>query len=154
MIKKCFKLGGQGMEESMTELQQQIVRFYHHNTFTDHLRMQIRPEKDGQVWLELTPDEIHMNLYGIAHGGVLMSMADTVMGAACLTCNKKVVTMNLSMDFLHAVPMMQKIIGKATVLHDGAHTMACECEIMSEEGKLFAKAHGVFYVIGKFKEEE
>jgi len=32
--------------------------------------------------------------------------------------------------------------------------MTCECELKSEEGKIFAKAHGNFYVLGKFVEAE
>ncbi len=140
-------------EVELTELQQQIIRFFHHNTFLEYIHAQVVPTEDGQVRLELAVDEPHMNLYGITHGGVLMTLADTAMGAACLVYNKKVVTINLSMDFMHAVPLTQRIHTTSTVLHDGARTMTCECEILSEEGKLFAKAHGLFYVIGKFVED-
>ncbi len=83
-----------------------------------------------------------------------MTMADTAMGAVCLIYNKKVVTISLGMEFMHAVPLTQRILTSAKVLHDGSRTMVCECEILSEEGKLFAKAHAVFYVIGKFVESE
>lgn len=140
--------------EELTELQRQIVRFYHNNTFLEYIHGQIVPLEDGQVRLELLVDEPHMNLYGIAHGGVLMTMADTAMGAACLVHNKKVVTISLSMEFMHAVPLTQRILTSATVLHNGTRTMTCECGILSEEGKLFAKAHATFYVIGKFIDTE
>ena len=140
-------------EMELTELQQQIIRFYHHNTFVEHLHIDIVPEAGGDVHLELRADEFHMNLYGIVHGGVLMTMADTAMGAACLVCNKKVVTLSLSMDFMHSVPLTTRVIARGSVLHDGRHTMACECELLSAEGKLFAKAHGTFYVLGFFTEE-
>lgn len=141
------------MEQELTELQQQIIRFYHHNHFVEYMHVQVQPLPSGEVRLELPIDEIHTNLYGIAHGGVLMTMADTAMGAACLACNKKVVTISLTTNFLHAVPLTTKVITTAQVLHDGRHTMTCECELMSEEGKIFAKAQGSFYVLGKFVED-
>ena len=141
-------------ENELTELQKQIIRFYHHNPFIEYLRIQVVPIAGGQVRLELPIDEQHTNLYGIAHGGVLMTMADTAMGAACLACNKKVVTINLSMEFMHSVPLTQRVVTTATVLHNGSRTMTCESEMLSEEGKLFAKAHAVFYVIGQFVDNE
>ena len=141
-------------EEELTELQRQIIRFYHHNPFVEYLRIQVVPIEGGQVRLELPVDEQHTNLYGIAHGGVLMTMADTAMGAACLACNKKVVTMSLTMEFMHAVPLTQRVVTTATVLHNGIHAMTCESEMLSEEGKLFAKAHATFYVLGAFVEED
>lgn len=142
------------IKDTLTELQKQIIRFYHHNTFLDYIHVEIVPTNDGQVRLELSADEPHMNLYGIVHGGVLMTMADTAMGAACMVYNKKVVTISLSMEFMHAVPLTQRILTSATVLHNGTRTMTCECGILSEEGKLFAKAHATFYVIGKFIDTE
>ena len=32
--------------------------------------------------------------------------------------------------------------------------MTCESEIRGEDGKLYAKGHGTFYVLGLFQEEE
>ena len=141
------------MAGELTELQEQIIRFYHHNPFVEYLHINVQPLADGEVRLELPIDEVHTNLYGIAHGGVLMTMADTAMGAACLACNKKVVTISMTTDFMHAVPLTEKVVTTAKVLHDGRHTMTCECELQSEAGKIFAKAHAVFYVLGQFVEQ-
>ena len=56
------------MSQELTELQQQIVRFYHHNPFVEYLHIQVQPLPTGEVRLELPIDEVHTNLYGIAHG--------------------------------------------------------------------------------------
>lgn len=138
----------------LTKLQEHIIEFYHKNPFTEFLRTAVVPTADGGVHLELTVEEEHTNLYGIIHGGVLMTLADTASGAACLALNKKVVTINLGMEFMHSVPLTKKIIARGRVLHDGRHTMACESEITDEDGKLYAKAHGTFYVLGKFIDDE
>ena len=140
-------------EQNLTDRQRQLIRFFHQNTFAEHMRAEPVLEDNGRFHLELTVEEHHTNLYNIVHGGVLMTLADTAMGAACLACNKKVVTVSLTTNFLHAVPLTTKVITTAKVLHDGRHTMTCECELKSEEGKIFAKAQGTFYVLGKFVEE-
>lgn len=141
-------------EVKLSTLQKHIIEFYHQNPFTEYLHTKVVPTADGNVHLELKVEEEHTNLYGIIHGGVLMTLADTASGAACLALNKKVVTINLAMDFMHAVPLTTKIIATGRVLHDGRHTMTCESELKDEEGKLYAKAHGTFYVLGKFIDSE
>ena len=125
----------------MTELQEEIIEFYKKNPCVNYLKFKIIPRDDGSVHLELPVEEIHTNLYGIIHGGILTTMADTAMGAACLVCNKKVVTLSLTMDFIHSV---------ARVLHDGAHIMNCESELKTEKGNLVAKSTATFYVLDHF----
>lgn len=142
-----------GQNEYLTKRQQHIVEFYHKNPFLEYIHAEAVPAEDGGVRLELKVESEHTNLYGIIHGGALMTLADTAMGAAALARNKKVVTMNLSMDFMHSVPMTTRIIATGSVLHDGRHTMTLESEIRDDAGKLFAKAHGTFYVLGRFVDD-
>jgi acyl-CoA thioesterase len=89
----------------------------------------------------------------MAHGGVLTIMADTAMGAKCLALNKKVVTISLNIEFMHAVMTnTPRIFTDATVLHDGRKTMVCECRIIDAKGKLYAKATATFFVVGRLEE--
>ncbi len=141
------------MEVPLTARQQEIIRFYHLNPFIEQMHASVVPKPDGTVELRLTLAPEHTNLYNIAHGGVLMTLADTAMGAAALALNKKVVTTSLAMNFMHAVPLAKTIIATGICLHDGKHTMSLESEIVDEDGKIYAKAHGTFYVLGAFLEE-
>ena len=124
----------------------QIIKFCHDNLVIDYLDVKVL-ERDDQITLELTVDERHVNLYNICHGGVIVTMADTAMGAACLALGKKVVTISLTIEFMHAVTFGETIFTRAKVLHDGRKTMACECEMLDGDGKLFAKVHAIFFVI-------
>ena len=129
--------------------QEQIIKFYHENTVIDYLGVDIVPTPDGEARLELLVEPRHANLYSMAHGGVLTTMADTAMGAKCLALNKKVVTISLNIEFMHAVMInTPRIFTDATVLHDGRKTMVCECRIVDAKGKLYAKASATFFVIG------
>ena len=134
--------------------QEQIIEFYHENTVIDFLGVAVVPTPDGEARLELCADARHANLYLMAHGGVLTTMADTAMGAKCLALNKRVVTISLTMNFLHAVMTGTRVFTEAEVLHDGRKTMVCECRIVDATGKLYAKANATFFVTGKLFEDE
>ena len=130
--------------------QEQIITFCHDNTIIDTLDIEVIPTSDGKVHLELTVNTQHTNFRNICHGGVLTTMADTAMGIVCNELNKSVVTMNLSIDFLHAVNMNTRIIAVPKIIHNGRQTMVCECDIVDNEGKLYSKVHATFFVIGTF----
>ena len=138
----------------LTDLQQAMIHSYQQNPFIEYLHAQVVHTQGGGARLEVTVEEEHTNLYGIIHGGVLMTLADTAAGAACLALNKKVVTINLGMEFMHSIPLTTHISGTGRGRHDGRRTMTCESEIRGEDGKLYAKGHGTFYVLGLFQEEE
>ena len=130
--------------------QQQLIEFCHSNKIIDYLNIDIVPQNEDNVQLELTVSDEHINFGAICHGGVLATMADNAMGLACNRLNKSVVTMNLSIDFIKAIPISTRIIAKPEVLHNGRQTMLCECKIVDENGKIYSKVHATFFVIGEF----
>lgn len=134
--------------------QEQIIEFCHANTVIDFLEVEVVPTPDGEARLELSVDSRHANLYSMAHGGVLTTMADTAMGAKCLALNKRVVTISLTIEFMHAIMTGTRIITDAAVLHDGRQTMVCECRLVDAAGKLYAKSSATFFVTGLLTEEE
>ena len=135
--------------------QEQIIEFYHANTVIDFLEIDVVPTPDGEARLELCADSRHANLYSMAHGGVLTTMADTAMGAKCLALGKRVVTISLTIEFMHAVMTdTPRVFTDAKVLHDGRKTMVCECNIVDAKGKLYAKANATFFVTGKLFDDD
>ena len=128
--------------------QEQIIKFCHANTVIDFLEVEVVPTPDGEARLELCADSRHANLYSMTHGVVLTTMADTAMGAKCLALNKRVVTISLTIEFMHAIMTGTRIMTDAKVLHDGHQTMVCECNIVDAAGKLYAKSSATFFVTG------
>lgn len=143
------------MNELHKPMQEQIINFFHENTVIDFMEIEVVPTDDGEARLELCADSRHANLYSMAHGGVLTTMADTAMGAKCLALNKRVVTISLTIEFMHAVMTnTPRIMTEARVLHDGRKTMVCECNIVDAKGKLYAKANATFFVVGRLFEDD
>ena len=134
----------------MKPTQQQMIDFCHSNTIIDTLGVEVVPLDDNDVRLELTIEEKHTNFYDVCHGGVLTTMADTAMGIACNELNKSVLTMNLSIDFMHPVRLNTRIIAVPKIIHNGRQTMVCECNMVDNNDKLYSKVHATFFVIGNF----
>ena len=132
---------------------EQVIHFCHENTVIDFLEIEV-VDNGGEICLELCPDSRHANLYSMAHGGVLTTMSDTAMGAKCLELGKRVVTVSLTINFMHPIMTGTRIHTEACVLHDGRKTLVCECRIVDADGKLYAKADATFFVIGLFDESQ
>ena len=139
-------------EDIIEKLTSHLQLFYRQNPYVELLKIRIDDIKEGRVVLKMDIEKLHTNFYEMSHGGALMSLADTAMGAACLSCNKKVVTLSFYMNFIKGVPLGTKLEATGTVVHNGSRTMVCETEFVNEEGKVFCKGSGTFFVLGKLLE--
>lgn len=127
--------------------------FYARNPFVKELGIELAYIEEGSVTLAMAvKDSYHVNAYGVAHGGALMSLADTAMGASCLSLNKKVVTLEFNINCIKAVPHGKTVLAQGKILHNGKQTIVAECEIVDDNATLYAKARGSFYVLDKFTE--
>lgn len=135
-------------EEAMANAEELQRReyLYNHSPFLKLLDMQYKNEEDG-VRLELEIQHKHANIYGIAHGGVLFSLADTAMGWACYEAGLQVVTLDSSVNYLKPAPQGAKLHVKGKLIHAGRRTAVCECWIYDENDTLCLKGHGTFCVL-------
>lgn len=96
--------------------------------------------------------EKHTNPEGFIHGGVLASMADTAMGAACATLGKRICTLEMNINYIKNVPSGAALTATAVVIHNGKRTMVSETEIHDAQGRLLVKGRGTFFVLGYYEE--
>lgn len=125
-----------------------INNFYDDNPFTQELGAKVISIDRGVVTVELKIEHRHTNIYQIAHGGVIMSLCDMTMGAACLSLEKKVVTIDFNINIIHSIDEDDVASVKGYVIHNGKSTIVAECEVKNKADKLCAKARGTFFVIG------
>ena len=140
------------MAKNMEGLSEHLLTIYEQNPYLILLDMKLVKLDEGYAELSMPIMSKHTNLYHVAHGGALASLADTIMGVACATTGKKVVTLEMNINFIKsAVPQIGlKGIGK--IIHNGKTTMVAEGQILDAENKLIATARGTFFVIGTFEE--
>jgi uncharacterized protein (TIGR00369 family) len=94
-----------------------------------------------KVEAEFKVGEAHSNRGGAMHGGVIMTLADTVGGLATtanLLDRYGTVTIESKSNFLAAVPVGDTAHATCTPLHRGRTTMVWETRIVRGDGKLAA----------------
>jgi uncharacterized protein (TIGR00369 family) len=104
----------------------------------------------GMTFVHAEPDRVVAELTirddlctrpAVAHGGVLMSFADTL-GAAATILNlpegAATTTVESKTNFLAAAPAGARIVGEATPVHRGRTTMVWQTRISTDAGRLVA----------------
>lgn len=106
----------------------------------------LKLEQDGPR-LGLLIEKRHSNPMGIAHGGVLMTLADMVMGVGCgfLTGIRfPHPTISMNSDFVRGPRIGTFVSGKARVARRTRNFVFCGCELADGAGEVYLTASGVF----------
>lgn len=105
--------------------------------------------EDGHHVIGIRIEQKHTNIKGIAHGGMLVTIADTALGIALAleTENKRpMVTANLSTDFLDAARPGDWVEAQVEIQRIGARLAFASCHLVVD-GKRILRASGVFAAI-------
>lgn len=139
------------MTDQFLLLKDHLAKLYSQNPFVTLLQIEIVELQAGTAELSMPViGNKHTNLYNMAHGGALASLADTAMGMACATTGKKVVTLDMNLNYIRSAECQQAITAAAALIHNGNQTMVAEADIFDSTGNLLVKARATFFVTGSF----
>ena len=99
----------------------------------------------GTCTAVVEPRQELLNSLGIAHGGLVTTLADAAMGGASRSVqsgSRVVVTVNMQMSFF--APARGRLEAKARVVKQTRTLIFAECDVFSASGDLAARATGVF----------
>lgn len=110
----------------------------------------IRPEKleDGRAVFTVTIRTDHMNPYGVVHGGVIVSLLDTAMGAALvsrLAPGERCATLEIKINYL-APTLEGELRAEARVVERTNRIAVLESRVHGDGDQLVALATGSFYI--------
>ncbi|MFF2483131.1 PaaI family thioesterase [Paenibacillus sp. NPDC058071] len=119
-------------------------------SFWGDLGCEVIRAEAGRAVIGLMAERRHMNLIGIVHGGVLMSMLDNAMGlAVMLSCTEeKTVTAHMNTHFLENAKS-GRIICEAEIMHRIGRTITLQASVKDEEGRLIAWGSGAYRILSK-----
>ena len=121
-----------------------------HSPFIEYLGIRTVSAINGEAHVVLPLDPHHLNVWNIAHGGVIMTMLDIAMGGAArslATDGSGPVTIEMKTNFMQ--PGSGELRGVGRVLHKSTTMAYCEAEIFDPQNRMVAKALGTFkYVRG------
>jgi uncharacterized protein (TIGR00369 family) len=101
----------------------------------------------GTASFEVTVEELHLRTMGIAHGGLVATLLDSVLGCACWTlapAEHHLVTVQLNINYIRPAWLGEKLIATSEVRHAGQMTAVSRGEVRTAEGALVAVASGTF----------
>jgi uncharacterized protein (TIGR00369 family) len=104
----------------------------------------------------LRVEEKHLNTRGIAHGGMLVTLADSALGIVLATTRtppQPMVTVNLSTDFVSAAHDGDWIEAHVDVVKIGARLAFANCYLVVGSRRIL-RASGVFALVPPAKPKE
>lgn len=104
---------------------------------------------EKEVLLTTKVTEKSLNPYGIAHGGFLFTLADSVAGLTTVARRAYSVTLQSNIHYMKAAKLGDtlSVIGSCT--HDGSRTKVVEVKIENQDKQLLASASFTMFVTGK-----
>ena len=119
------------------------------NNLAESLGMEITDFREGSCVVELTVGEKHLNMGGMAHGGVHATLLDTAMGGTLVSLISKeewCATAQLDISYLNAVDQGDHLIATAEVVRRGRNLAHIEGRLVTGKGKLAATAKGTWAI--------
>ncbi|MCX5839492.1 MAG: PaaI family thioesterase [Deltaproteobacteria bacterium] len=142
------------MPEVPVWLKQLLLSIHDRNLFAKYLGMEIAAVHRGDSIVSMLVTHKHTNIRGVSHGGALVSLADMAMMLSCASLGRRVVTLDLNVNFVRRASEGYTVMAHSKVIHRGKTTMVVEGSITDDSGQLLAKARGTFFVIGEYRPEE
>ncbi len=89
----------------------------------------------------------HLNAWGVAHGGVIMTLLDVAMAAAGRSLDPNAVagvTIEMKTSFVQPGKAGTRLIASASAFHRTSTMAFCDGEVRDADDRLIAKAIGTF----------
>ncbi len=128
---------------------QVIEHMLQHDRFSQWLGISIIEIKEGYSKIKMTVREEMLNGFGIVHGGIAFSLADSAFAFACNNRNNLSVALDTSINFIKPVHPGDELIAEAKELHNGRSTGLYHISIYNQNHHLVAQFKGTCYRTGK-----
>ena len=117
--------------------------------FSQWLRIEVIDIKAGYSKLKMTVRAEMINGFGIVHGGIAFSLADSAFAFACNNRNNLSVALDTSINFIKPVHVDDVLTAEAKELHNGRSTGLYHISIFNQHDHLVAQFKGTCYRTGK-----
>jgi acyl-CoA thioesterase len=116
-----------------------------HDKFSNWLGIELLDVKEGYSKIKMTIRDEMVNGFGIIHGGVTFSLADSAFAFACNNRNQLSVALDTSINFIKPVHVGDVLTAEATELHNGKSTGLYHIEIFNQKKHKVAQFKGLCY---------
>jgi acyl-CoA thioesterase len=109
-----------------------VAHMMKHDLFSQWLGIEVLEIKEGYSKIKMLVREEMINGFGIVHGGVAFSFADSAFAFACNNRNVLSVALDTSINFLKPVHVGDELIAEASEIHNGRSTGLYQIRIFNQ----------------------
>ncbi len=134
------------MQTANDKLANDVVRhMMEHDLFSQWLGIEVLEVKEGYSKIRMTIRQEMVNGFGIIHGGIAFSLADSAFAFACNNRNTLSVALDTSINFIKPVHVGDTLTAEAKELHNGKSTGLYHINIYNQKEHLAAQFKGLCY---------
>ena len=113
--------------------------------FSQWLGIEVLEIKEGYSRIKMAVRKEMVNGFGIVHGGIPFSLADSAFAFACNTRNILSVALDTSINFIKPVHVGDVLTAEAKELHNGKSTGLYQINITNQKDHLVAQFKGLCF---------
>lgn len=134
------------MSDEKNQLARNVVsHMMEHDLFSQWLGIEIEEITEGYSRVRMTVRKEMINGFGIVHGGIAFSLADSAFAFACNNRNVLSVALDTSINFLKPVNVDDILVAEAKEIHNGRTTGLYHIKIKNQHNHEVAVFKGLCY---------
>jgi acyl-CoA thioesterase len=122
-----------------------VLHMMEHDLFSQWLGIEVLEIKEGYSKIKMTVRKEMINGFGIVHGGIAFSLADSAFAFACNNRNILSVALDTSINFIKPVHVDDVLTAEATEIHNGRSTGLYHITIFNQKDHEIALFKGLCY---------
>ncbi len=126
-----------------------VQHMMQHDLFSQWLGIEVLEVKEGYSKIKMMVRNEMINGFGIVHGGIAFSLADSAFAFACNNRNNVSVALDVTITFTKAVNVGDELIAEAKENHNGRSTGVYLITIKNQKNEQVAFFKGTCFRTGK-----
>lgn len=122
-----------------------VSHMMEHDLFSQWLGIEVLEVKEGYSKIKMTVRKEMINGFGIVHGGIAFSLADSAFAFACNNRNVLSVALDTSINFIKPVQADDVLIATVKEIHNGKSTGLYHITIVNQKEHIVAQFKGLCY---------
>lgn len=129
--------------------QQVVAHMMQHDLFSQWLGITVQEIREGYSKIGMTIRQEMINGFGIVHGGICFSLADSAFAFACNNRNNLSVALDTTCNFTRSTQPGDVLTAEAKELHNGRSTGLYLITVTNQKGETVALFKGTCFRTGK-----
>jgi len=125
-----------------------VQHMMHHDAFSQWLGIEVLEVKGGYSRIRMTLREEMLNGFGVVHGGITFSLADSAFAFACNNRNNLSMALDTNITFTKATKPGDVLTAEAKELHNGRSTGLYLVTVTNPDGEQVALFKGTCFRTG------